>query len=71
MYEARKKELLDIENGMYVNRLEGREEGRQEGREEGRQEAHLETAKVLKALGTSYDIITKATGLTKHEIEAL
>ena len=26
-YEARKKALLDINNGMYVNRLEGRAEG--------------------------------------------
>lgn len=62
-YEARMKELLDIKNGMYVNRLEGIKEGKAE--------AHRETAKVLKSLGTPYDVITKATGLTKEQIDAL
>lgn len=62
-----------------ASRLEGREEGRAEGREEGRAEGREEgsiekcfsIARNLKQLGTSADLISKATGLTPEEIAGL
>lgn len=56
-------------------KLEGRAEGRAEGREEGRAEGSIEKclsiARNLKQLGTSTDLISKATGLTPEEIASL
>jgi predicted transposase/invertase (TIGR01784 family) len=46
-------------------------EAKMKGIEEGIAKAHFETAKVLKSSGTSYEVITKATGLTKEQIDAL
>ena len=58
-----------------ASRLEGREEGREEGRAEGREEGSIEKcfsiARNLKQLGTSADLISKATGLTPEEIAGL
>ena len=53
-------------------KAEDREKARiYEAKIEGKAEAHRETAKVLKSSGTSYDLITKATGLTKEQIDSL
>ena len=64
-------------------RQEGREEGRQEGREEGRLEGRLEglaagrqeekkeTARNMKKLNVSFDIIHRVTGLSIEEIDKL
>jgi predicted transposase/invertase (TIGR01784 family) len=49
----------------------GREEGLQEGLQVGRQEGLIETAKNGINAGFSNDIITKMTGLTDKEIDAL
>lgn len=67
LYEARKKALLDIDNGMYVNRLEGIAEGIAKG--ENRKA--LEIAKSLKSMGVSTEVIIKASGLSKAQIDAL
>ena len=75
LYEARKKALMDIDNGMYVNRLEGKLEGRLEGRleglEEGEKRKSLEFAKKMKAKNSSLAEIIEFTGLTKEEIDKL
>jgi predicted transposase/invertase (TIGR01784 family) len=47
------------------------DEGKLEGLEEGKKEGKLETAKSFKKLGVSIEIIIKATGLSKEEIEIL
>ena len=50
---------------------EGHAEGRAKGLAEGRTEQNLETARNLKKLGVSAEIIMKATGLSAEEIESL
>ena len=50
---------------------EGREEGRKEGRIEGEKKKQLEIAKKLLRENLSLDIIERATGLRKEEIENL
>lgn len=58
-------ELLDeIEN-------RGLEKGIEKGRSEGEETATLRIAKKFKDSNVSIDIIMKATGLTKEEIEEL
>ena len=47
------------------------QKGRKEGREEGREEGKEETARNLKKMGVSLEIISKATGLSIEKIEAL
>ena len=63
------------EEGRAEGREEGREEGRAEGRAEGREEGSIEKcfsiARNLRQLGTSVDLISKATGLTPEEIAGL
>ena len=46
-------------------------EGREEGIKEGIKEGKLETAKKMKSLGVSTDIIVEATGLSLEEIAEL
>ena len=50
---------------------EGRIEGRAEGRVEGRKEEKIEIAKNLLSLNMTAENISKATGLSKEEIEQL
>ena len=47
------------------------EEGRAEGRVEGRAEGRAEVARNLLRMGMSIEDISKATGITKEEIERL
>ncbi|AMA48604.1 Rpn family recombination-promoting nuclease/putative transposase [Flavobacterium covae] len=47
------------------------DEGKMEGLIEGKIEGKIETAKSLKKIGVSVEIITQATGLTKEEINKL
>ena len=49
----------------------GREEGRLAGREEGAFQANLETAGKLKAEGLAIDVISRCTGLSRDQVEAL
>ena len=72
---ARRERFLDE---MEEARAEGRRKAKEEMgwekekiKEEVIQESKKETAKNLKALGVDYEIISKSTGLTIDEIEAL
>ena len=66
-------ELLDeIENrGIEKGIEQGIEKGIEKERSEGEETATLRIAKKLKDSNVSIDIIMKATGLTKEEIEEL
>ena len=64
-----------LEEGLAKGRKEGREEGREEGLEEGlakgREERNLEVAINFLQLGTSCEIVAKATGLSLEEVAKL
>ena len=62
---------IDRQNIIYTARMDGKEEGLAEGLEKGRAEEKRNTALNLKKLGVDIDIIVKATGLTKKEVESL
>ena len=51
--------------------VEGRAEGRAEGKAEGRAEEKMDNARKMKADNMPTDLISKYTGLTIEEIEAL
>ena len=51
--------------------VEGRAEGLAEGRAEGIEEGVRKTAKNMKQLGVSVDIIAQSTGLSREVIETL
>lgn len=51
--------------------IEGREEGLKEGIDKGKMEGKKETARNLKKMGLSVELIIDATGLSAEEIEAL
>ena len=74
-YEESLKVFWDFSNVLSTaerkGRAEGRAEGRVEGRAEGERETNLRNAKNFKALGVDVETISKATGLTKEEIESL
>ena len=72
MREGREKGMREgREKGMQEGREEGMQEGREEGIKEGIKEGKLETAKKMKSLGVSTDIIVEATGLSLEEIAEL
>lgn len=57
--------------GLQEGRMEGRIEGRQEGRQEGLKEGLLATARNLKSMGMSDEMIVQATGLSVDEVKSL
>ena len=57
--------------GVAEGMAKGKAEGRAEGRSEGRKEGLLEVAKSLLASGMSLSDVTRHTGLSEAEIEAL
>jgi len=70
LYEDREKARRDIASLLGGARREGIAEGRAEERAEG----HARLANITRnflALGVPIDTITKATGLTREEIETL
>ena len=73
--EAQRYQRRVIETGRIEGREEGRAEGRAEGKVEGRveglKEASEKIARNLKQLAVPIEVITKSTGLTSEEIEAL
>ena len=73
--EAQRYQRGVIETGRIEGREEGRAEGRAEGKVEGRveglKEASEKIARNLKQLAVPIEVITKSTGLTSEEIEAL
>ena len=52
-------------------RRHGYEDGRKEGREEGALEEKKKSAKAMKSLGMSMDVIAKVTGLTETELRSI
>ena len=78
-YDESIKKFRDTICVMEGAKLEGRSEGfaegeakgRARGRAEGRAEERMETARKLKQLGVGIDVIKRATGLSKEEIEKL
>ena len=60
-----------IAEGRAEGIAEGKAEGIAEGRAEGRAEAILSTARNMKTLGLSSELIQKATGLSLDEIDSL
>lgn len=75
IYDSERMTERDYQHDMYYSREEGRAEGRAEGivegKAEGKAEANSQTARNLKDLGVSVDVIAKATGLSVEEIEKL
>ena len=66
-YEESLKIFWDFSNVLST----AERKGRAEGRAEGERNEKLRSAKNLKALGVDVETISKATGLTKDEIESL
>ncbi len=60
-----------ISEGVRKGKQEGKQEGRQEGRQEGKLEGSREIARKFKQSGIALEIISKNTGLSLDEIEAL
>lgn len=58
---------------IYLNegKLEGKLEGINEGIQKGSRETALANAKAFKKLGVDINIIVKATGLAREEVEKL
>jgi len=71
IYEAREKRIKDEASNIAYAREEGIEQGMEQGLSKGAYNKSIETALNLKKLGISVDIIIRATGLTKDEIEKL
>ena len=70
-YEESLKYYRDLKNVVDTSREEGLKEGREEGLKEGREEEKIQIARSLKLQGVSIDVIIKATGLSKSDIEEL
>ena len=66
-YEESLKIFWDFSNVLST----AERKGRAEGRAEGERDEKLRNAKNLKTLGVDVETISKATGLTKEEIESL
>ena len=60
-----------LAKGRVIGRAEGLEEGLSKGREEGREDAKQQIAINLLQLGTSCEIVAKATGLSLEEVAKL
>ena len=70
-YEIRVTTQYSYNEGMEIGMERGRVEGRAEGRTEGRAEGRAETARAMLADGVDPVRITKYTGLSAEELEAL
>jgi len=70
-YEESLKYYRDLKNVVDTSKEEGKEEGKIEGKIEGKAERSIEVAINLIKQGISSDIVAKATGLSKEEIEKL
>lgn len=66
-YEDSLKAYRDIKNSLDT----AEEKGRAKGREEGRAEGRAEVARNMLALGMPLELVMKASGLTKEEIDRL
>ena len=70
-YETSLKNYRDLKSFIDTAFDDGKLEGLLEGKEAGLKEARIESARQLKALGVSIEIIMKSTNLSKEEIENL
>ena len=74
-YESDLKNYMDTMSCIEFATIKGREEGLAEGHEkglaEGKSSATIEIAKSMKAGGMTIAMISKFTGLSSEEIEAL
>ena len=73
-HEAYQRALMnywDYHNTMEAAIQEGMEKGMEKGIEKGKTEGKIETARNLKQLGVSMDVIVQATGLSEAEIQQL
>lgn len=70
-YEDSLKVYRDWQNTIVTAENKGRIEGRAEGRAEGLAEGRVETARKLKQLGATTELIAQATGLSEQEVERL
>lgn len=64
-------EEIGEERGEKRGLRKGRIEGKREGKKEGKKEKAIETAEKMLKDGLSIEVISKYTGLEKHEIERL
>ena len=75
VFRSRKMYQTDMDSNLAtvldIGRQEGMAEGMAKGRAEGRAEGRVETARNLKLLGVSTDLIIKSTGLSQEEIAKL
>lgn len=71
LYDSRIKYQRDYNSLISDAKLEGEQKGKLEGKLEGEHEGRLDSAKNLKQLGVSIDLISQATGLSKDEIDKL
>ena len=62
---------LGLVEGKSLGLVEGKSLGLAEGEAKGIRQKAVETARILKHLGVSLDIIAQATGLTVQEVESL
>ena len=69
--KARNKIAISREEERQQGKEEGLAEGLEKGKEEGEHNAKIETAKNLLSMGLSVDQISKATGLSIKDINAL
>jgi len=60
-----------LERGIKKGMEKGLEKGMVQGRKEGKTEGKIETARNLKQLGVSIDVIAQATGLSEEKIQQL
>lgn len=70
-YDRHLDAIMVQEDVLTTAKIEGRAEGRAEGREEGREEEKNDTARRIKELGLSADVIAQVTGLSTERIESL
>jgi predicted transposase/invertase (TIGR01784 family) len=61
----------DIHNQIVYARDKGLEEGLEQGRAEGAREQAVESARYFLRLGLTNEDVSKGTGLTVEEVEAL
>ena len=70
-YDKTMTTKIDIIEQQETARKRGLKEGMEKGLEKGRQEERVATAKRLRELGVSPDIIAQATGMSVEEVNAL
>lgn len=71
IYEAEQKSVWDEKEKMRTAEEKGIKKGIEKGIEKGIKKGKIETAKIAKAEGVSFEFISKMTGLSKKEIQDL